>query len=167
MVPDVVIHVPEKTEQPTFAGWRMDLPRLLSSEHLSIITPKFVAWFSRYVILWLDMLWLYQTQGLYMIYASDTDVNKNSHGGCSWKAGQKIIYITLSFNLVRVRCLAILYFTSRPKTLNEFQVFLYHLYGLYLSSYSLTIFKVADHIVLDKRLLMTFRLNSGRKLSID
>ena len=46
------------------------------------------------------------------------------------------VLITLSFNLVKVCCPAILYFTSRTKTLNYFQFFLCHIYGLYLLSYS-------------------------------
>ena len=129
-----------KREQPTFAAWRSVLPCWLLREHLLIMTPKPVAWVPRFVILWLDIfimggiLWLYQTQRLFMICAPDTDVTENSHGGCSWTAGHKKkkkkinVYITLSFNLVKVCCPAILYFTSRTKTLNYFQVFLSHLW---------------------------------------
>ena len=30
-------------------------------------------------------MWLYQAQGLFMICAPDTDVNKDSYGGCTLK----------------------------------------------------------------------------------
>ena len=35
------------------------------------------------------ILWLYQTQGLFIICAPDTDVTENSYGNCSWKGGHK------------------------------------------------------------------------------
>ena len=57
-----------KREQPTFAGRQTGLSCWLSGEHLTIMTPKPVAWVPRFVILGLDIftmdgiLWLYQTQ---------------------------------------------------------------------------------------------------------
>ena len=33
------------------------------------------------------ILWLYQTQGLFIIRAPDTDVTENNHGDCLWTAG--------------------------------------------------------------------------------
>ena len=49
------------------------------------------------------VLWLYQTQGSYIICAPDTDVTKNSHDDCSWKAGDK----KKNSNLVKVHYFAI------------------------------------------------------------
>ena len=45
------------------------------------------------------ILWQYQTQGLFVIYAPDTDVTEDCHGDCSLIAGHEK---TLSFNLVKV-----------------------------------------------------------------
>ena len=36
-----------------------------------------------------DILWLYQTQGLFIIYVPDTDMTDDSHGDCSLTAGHK------------------------------------------------------------------------------
>ena len=36
-----------------------------------------------------SILRLYQTQGLFIIRAPDTDLAENSHGDCSWAAGHK------------------------------------------------------------------------------
>ena len=76
-----------------------------------------VAWVPRFVILWLDILimsgilWLYQTQGLFMIYAPETDMIKNSYDGYTWTAGYKKreVYVTLSFDLVKVHWPATLF----------------------------------------------------------
>ena len=49
------------------------------------MSPKPFAFVPRCVILWLDIfimggiLWLYQTQGLFMIRAPDTDMTKKSY----------------------------------------------------------------------------------------
>ena len=43
------------------------------------------------------ILWLYQTQGMFVICAPETDVTDDSHGDCSLTAGHKK---KLSFNLV-------------------------------------------------------------------
>ena len=45
------------------------------------------------------ILWLYQTQGLFIICAPDTDVTEDSDSDCSLTAGHKKIQ---SFNLVKV-----------------------------------------------------------------
>ena len=66
------------------------------------------------------ILWLYQTQGLFMIYVPDPHVTKNSYDGCSRTVGHKKcgVYITLSFNLGKVRYPPILYFASGFKARN-------------------------------------------------
>ena len=46
------------------------------------------------------ILWLYQTQGLFIICAPDTDVTEDSHCDCSLTAGHD--KKDLSFNLVKV-----------------------------------------------------------------
>ena len=50
------------------------------------------------------ILWLYQTQGLFIICAPDTDVTDDSQGDCSLTAGhkKKMKRKNLSFNLVKV-----------------------------------------------------------------
>ena len=72
------------------------------------MTPKPVAWVPRFVILLLDIfimdgiVWLYQTQRLFMICAPDTDVTESSHSGCLRTAGHEKkkgeVYVALSFN---------------------------------------------------------------------
>ena len=49
-----------------------------------------------------------------MICAPDTDVTENSHSGCSGIVGHQHkktggVYVTLSFNFVKVRCAAMFY----------------------------------------------------------
>ena len=51
-----------------------------------------------------SILWLYQTKGLFIICAPDTDETENSHGDYSWTAGYK--KNNLSF-LLKVRYPAI------------------------------------------------------------
>ena len=105
------------------------------------MTPKPVAWVPRCVKLWLDIfimagiLWQYRTQGLFTKCAPHLDVTKNSHDGCSGtaaagkkkkkekkKRGDKMgIFITVSFNLVKVHCPIILYITSWPTTWTSFR----------------------------------------------
>ena len=118
-----------KKEQPTFAGWHSRLPCSLSGQHLPIMTPNPVAWVRICVILWLDILimggilWLYQTQGLFMIYAPDTDVTKNSHDGCSWTVGHKkfflnlyiYIYIYITLNLSSLESVVLLFYILLPE----------------------------------------------------
>ena len=54
-----------------------------------------------------------------MICAHDTDVTENSYDDRSWKVShKKKMYVTLSFNLAKVRYPFILYFASGPKALN-------------------------------------------------
>ena len=36
-----------------------------------------------------SILWLYQTQGLFIICAPDTDETENSYGGCSLTVGHQ------------------------------------------------------------------------------
>ena len=84
VVSNVVIHVPEQ-RAANIRRMTSDLPCWLSGEHLAIMTPKPVAWVPCFVVLRLDIfimggiLWLYQTQGLFLISAPDTDVSKSSH----------------------------------------------------------------------------------------
>ena len=58
-----------------------------------MMTPKPVVCVPRCVIFRFDIfvmggiLWLYQTQGLFIICAPDTDVTENSHGNSSLTAG--------------------------------------------------------------------------------
>ena len=35
------------------------------------------------------MLWLYQTQGLFVVWAPDTDVTDNIYGDYSWTVGHE------------------------------------------------------------------------------
>ena len=35
------------------------------------------------------ILWVYQTQGLFIICVPDTDVTENSHSDCSWTAAHQ------------------------------------------------------------------------------
>ena len=72
------------------------------------MTPKSDSWAPRCVKYEFDIfiiggiLWLYQTQGLFTIYAPDTDVTDDSHGDCSLTACQKKKE-KLSFDLVKVK----------------------------------------------------------------
>ena len=129
-----------KKEQPTFAGWLSGLPSWLSTEHLLITTPKPVVWVLRFVIFLSYVVYCGYIRRRGCFHASDIDVTENSYIGCSltaghWRKTGTEVYVTLSFNLVKVRCPAILYFTSRTKTLNYFHVFQCQIYGLYLLSY--------------------------------
>ena len=75
------------------------------------------------------ILWLYQTQGLFIICAPDTDVTENSLSDCLWTDGLKKTWVLIFF---------IVYFLT--KYLNWLQVFLYYLYDLYLLPYFETLF---------------------------
>ena len=71
------------------------------------------------------ILWLYQTQGLFIICTPDTDTTEDSYGKCICTTG----HTKLSFKFVQVQSQAILYFSAYNKYLKEYQVFLYHLLG--------------------------------------
>ena len=67
-------------------------PMLAIKEHLLIMTPKPVV--APYVDLCFYLsfflsciLWLYQTQALFIICAPETDVTENTYSKCSWTAG--------------------------------------------------------------------------------
>ena len=62
--------------QSTCRSWH---PSLLPGSHVVIF------WFNIFIMS--SILWLYQTQGLFIICVPDTDVTENSHSNCSWKAG--------------------------------------------------------------------------------
>ena len=93
VVANIVYSSTWKKEQPTLAGWLSSLPCGQPIEHLPIMTPKPDTWVPRFAILRSDIfimggiLWLNQTQGLFIICAPDTDVTENSHSGCLWTAG--------------------------------------------------------------------------------
>ena len=84
VVANIAIHVPEK-RAANIRRMTLDFPCWLSGEHLPIMSPRPVAWVPRFVILRLDIfimggiLWLYQTQGLFLICVPDTDVTTNNH----------------------------------------------------------------------------------------
>ena len=53
------------------------------------MAPNPVAWVSRciiYIFILGGILWLYQTQGLFIICAPDTDLTENIQGDCLWTA---------------------------------------------------------------------------------
>ena len=66
-----------------------------------------------------SILWLYQTQGLFIICASDIEVTENTYGKCSRTVGhrKRKREKNLRFNLVKAYTLGILYFTSYNKYL--------------------------------------------------
>ena len=96
-----------KKEQPTFAGWRLCHQCWLLGEHPQMITPKPITWVPRCIIFWFNIffmggiLWLYQTQELFIICTPDRDVTENSHGDCSWIAGIKISWFKVHQNILR------------------------------------------------------------------
>ena len=57
----------------------------MTLEPVARVPRRVIFWFNIFIMG--DILWLYQTQGLLIIYAPDTDVTENSHGDCSWTAG--------------------------------------------------------------------------------
>ena len=75
VVPWIGVRVPEK--RTTFAGLPSGLPCWLSRQCLPIMTLGLVVCVPRCVILWFDIfiiggiLWLYQTEGSFKIYAPD------------------------------------------------------------------------------------------------
>ena len=91
---NVIIQIPEKRtaniHRMTFGS-----PMLAIERAPAIMTPKPIAWVQRFVILRLDIfimggiLWLYQTQDLFIICAPDTDVTENNHSVYSWTASHK------------------------------------------------------------------------------
>ena len=121
-----------KKKQPSFVGCRLGLPCWLSGEHLPIMTPRTLAWVPRCVILWLDILimgsilWLCQTQGLFMKCRPDPDVKKNNYDGCTWTVGhkEKSSSFPLSFNLLKVQDEYI-----------DKRIFFFFLFSFYFCSY--------------------------------
>ena len=76
-------------EQPTFPGCLWGPRYWLSREHLPIMTPKPVLWVPYFDLSFFmnSILWLYQSQELFIICAPDTDVTENSHSDCLWTPG--------------------------------------------------------------------------------
>ena len=60
------------------------------------------------------ILWLYQMQELFIVYAPDTYVTENSHGNCSWITGHRKIQKTntLDFNLSPLSFYFLSYFSN-------------------------------------------------------
>ena len=46
-----------------------------------------IFWFNLFIMV--GILWVYQTQGLFILCAPDTDITEDSHGDCSWTVGHK------------------------------------------------------------------------------
>ena len=132
-----------KGKQPVFAGWWAGLPCWLSpvdhDTQACCLGPKFY-----YIVI------RHFNHGWYIVAIPDP---RADYDLCAWhkcdreqswclivncgsRKKKMNVYITQSFNLAKICCPVILYFTSRTKTLNYFQVFLCHIYSLYLLSYS-------------------------------
>ena len=118
-------------------------PCWLSREHIPIMTPDLSS--GPNVDLYFDLsvfmgsiLWLYQTQGSFIISMPDTDMTENRCGNYSWTACQKnIILIFYSFNLIKVR-----YFYTlllKISTCTSFRrssvIYYYYYYYLLLGSF--------------------------------
>ena len=141
----------KKKEKPAFVEWRSGHPCWLSWEPLPIITPKNAGWAPRSVILWFDIFIMGGILSARLTYMWPRTVMVTVHEQRVKIKAPKV------FNLVMVRCPAILCRTSRnPELFSSFPVS--PLYFVLTVLFVDFISEEACHILLDIRLLITFQL---------
>ena len=120
VVANVVIHVPEKRavniRRITIVSPMLTIKRAPADHDTQTycLGPTFCNIEIGHFFIMGGILWLYQTQGLFLICAPDTDLTESSHwlfinSGSQKKKKKKKkkkreVYLNLSFILVKVRC---------------------------------------------------------------
>ena len=159
-----------KKEQPTFAGWRSNLPYWLSGEHLPIMTIKRVACVPRFVIFSFNIfiiggiLWLYQTQVVYYLRAShrwDREQSEWLFMNSGYPPPQKN---TLNLNLVKVHWLFFNSLFLNWVTELASGVPILPLWFIFNVLFWIFISVKAGHVLINSKLLMFSPLHGGRKL---